>query len=887
MSKKIFLVLVFLLFFFSNAFAHVCSDVLPGGSQAGYGCLDPVVITITDGPNYNGNQISFTINVENRQTFQNASGKCNPWSSNFSNVVVSVYSCTTCTYTGCPNCDFEININPSSQGIPIHQSRDFDVTITIKNAAPGTYSMRFKVKPDSYSSRYVDATNIQVTSGSCTPDGCNGNCPAYCEEGEDPDCGLSGCCGDSTCNPGETCSSCAQDCGCNGGDICCSGSCIAPTCISNPDCSDGDSCTTDTCNNPGTCSSSCSNPPITSCINSDGCCPGGCTILNDNDCEAVCGDGSCNGTENCSTCAQDCSCIGDDICCSGSCVEADCSQNSECDDSDACTTNTCSNAGTCSAECTFPEITFCVNSDGCCPSGCTTGNDNDCSAECGDGTCNGAENCESCSADCSCTTGICCSGSCEEPTCSNNSGCDDSDSCTNDSCNNAGTCSSSCSNPAITSCVNSDSCCPSGCTTANDNDCGLICGNEVCETGECSSGCSDCEVSDCCGNSQCNSGVGENCSSCSEDCSCGTGLCCDGSCITPACADNSACNDSDACTTDSCNNPNSCSASCSYAPKECADNDGCCPAGCTNENDNDCSLTCGDGQCTGTENCSTCQKDCGCVGEKICCNGSCAETACKNDAECNDNDSLTEDVCENPGKCNSECKHNTAPDLKEMSVILPQTIVDKQSFTAKVVDKDSKPVSGVKIAYLNQTATTNSNGEAVLTARKGTLKLTAEKIGFKTSSIDVFAKEGVEIKILDPDSIPFAVSIGDRDKIEMRPGETIEVRIFVRNGHTEGLHNLKVNADNTEIVKKIEPEIIDELKPNEIKSFVATLTTAEDAELGSTELSFEVEAREFTRSRIVTTTLVVSEPSDLMIFVYAVIVIAIIGSIAFKIFGGA
>ncbi len=60
---------------------------------------------------------------------------------------------------------------------------------------------------------------------------------------------------------------------------------VTVACYSDSDCDDGNSCTTDTCNNPGTSSASCSHTQITSCIDNDGCCPAGCNVNTDNDCE--------------------------------------------------------------------------------------------------------------------------------------------------------------------------------------------------------------------------------------------------------------------------------------------------------------------------------------------------------------------------------------------------------------------------------------------------------------------------------------------------------------------------------------------------------------------------------------------------------------------------
>ena len=83
------------------------------------------------------------------------------------------------------------------------------------------------------------------------------------------------------------------------GFLTCTGPSIA--CHSDADCQEkpDNPCTIDVCNSPGTPASSCSHTPITACIDGDGCCPMGCTALNDNDCGAVCGNGVIEGAEEC------------------------------------------------------------------------------------------------------------------------------------------------------------------------------------------------------------------------------------------------------------------------------------------------------------------------------------------------------------------------------------------------------------------------------------------------------------------------------------------------------------------------------------------------------------------------------------------------------------
>ncbi|KYK27216.1 hypothetical protein AYK26_04095 [Euryarchaeota archaeon SM23-78] len=99
-----------------------------------------------------------------------------------------------------------------------------------------------------------------------------------------------------------------------------------------------------------------------------------------------CGDGNCDSWETCSSCSQDCKCPTDctctspQICCNEVCITPTCSQNSDCG-SNPCKVYTCNNPGTCSSACSSQDITLCTNNDGCCPSGCIQGNDNDCSGQ--------------------------------------------------------------------------------------------------------------------------------------------------------------------------------------------------------------------------------------------------------------------------------------------------------------------------------------------------------------------------------------------------------------------------------------------------------------------------------------------------------------------------
>ncbi len=207
------------------------------------------------------------------------------------------------------------------------------------------------------------------TCDSC-PEDCglccgNGTCEA--EYGEDCgtcelDCGP--CCGNNTCEPGrgEDCGTCSLDCGpCCGNGACEAGrgencaTCAADcgSCCGNGLCEAGQGENCATC--PSDCGNCCGNG-LCEAGRGETCssCPGDCGV-----CAPVCGDGTCDATEDCTSCPADC----------GACVPV-------CGD------------GTCDAteDCTS------------CPADCGA-----CAPVCGDGTCDATEDCTSCPADC----GVC------------------------------------------------------------------------------------------------------------------------------------------------------------------------------------------------------------------------------------------------------------------------------------------------------------------------------------------------------------------------------------------------------------------------------------------------------------------------------------------------
>ena len=130
-------------------------------------------------------------------------------------------------------------------------------------------------------------------------------------------------------------------------------------------CNDGNSCTTDVRTGAeDTCSTYCQYSPIEGCSGDDGCCPAGCTWETDPDCSNSCGNGIVEDNETCD--GEDCPLT--------------------CSDGNSCTDDLLTgSAETCSALCSFSPVIQCENEDGCCPAGCTTLNDADCSPLCGNG----------------------------------------------------------------------------------------------------------------------------------------------------------------------------------------------------------------------------------------------------------------------------------------------------------------------------------------------------------------------------------------------------------------------------------------------------------------------------------------------------------------------
>jgi hypothetical protein len=469
------------------------------------------------------------------------------------------------------------------------------------------------------------ASIVQVCGTSCEAEKSDGCCPVGCNGASDIDCAAQ--CGNAVLEKGEQCdppTSCPAACPNRG-------------------------CTRFTLQgSAGECTAICLEAGLESaCKPDDGCCPPGCTVGDDNDCSIMCGNGVKEGSETCDPLSS----------CPTACL------------AQACQLRKLVNAGTCTAECVNDRLqTTCVAGDGCCPPGCHSANDADCQAACDNGVRESGETCDPLSA---------CPTACP------------ANECQLRKLTNPGTCKALCvDDRKQTTCQGGDDCCPPGCNSGNDSDCGIVCGNSIKESGETCDPLSSCPQS--CPAMGCQLRELRNAGTCKATCeNTRTQTACAGGddCCPSACHNN---NDSDcdprcgngvvernetcepqsectrrqtACKSDRDNirtgrgNPNQCTFECDESQRRCGDPDGQCPAHC-NGNDPDCkrangadctaasqclSNRCTDGRCC-TEACARCEK---CTGGGGTCQLPAGVRVCGNECK------TINECCDS---CNGQCQ---------------------------------------------------------------------------------------------------------------------------------------------------------------------------------------------------------------------------------------
>ena len=87
------------------------------------------------------------------------------------------------------------------------------------------------------------------------------------------------------------------------------------------------------------------------------------------------------------------------------------------------------------------------------------------------------------------------------------------------------------------------------------------------------------------------------------------------------------------------------------------------------------------------------------------------------------------------------------------------------------------------------------------------------------------------VKII-PIWLPLIISIGT-NKLEAEPGEILNIKAYARNAYNESMKNVTIWFENeTNVTAAINPTLIEELKPNEIRSFDVVLTIPKDIKEG-------------------------------------------------------
>lgn len=395
----------------------------------------------------------------------------------------------------------------------------------------------------------------------------------------------------------------------------------------------------------------------------------------------ACGNGSCGNSENVCSCPQDC-----DSGCSGCCYDGECREGDtsiecgnggdDCEDCSVLGMQCIKSKCTCVPKCAGAQCGSdgCGGSCGACPEGqsCQAGG---CSVVCGDSQCGAGESVCDCPEDC--TGG--CSGCCFDSQCQNGDNdaqcgkdgepCKDcsatAEACIDNDCH----CKPTCAGKQCGSDGCGDICgtCPYGSKCDAAGMCLVVCGDEVCGTGEDKCNCpADCAggCAGCCAGGTCKSGegdfecgqVGEVCLDCTMtqescvnhacQCQCGDGMCCSSETCQNCpqdcgdCCGDGMCNFGE----DQCSCVTDCGFPCAgkqCGPDGCGGNCGLCPGG-ESCDQGKCVVICGDKLCGLGEDICNCPNDC--VGG---CDGCCQAGKCL--------DGTSEGACGTAGKSCQDC----------------------------------------------------------------------------------------------------------------------------------------------------------------------------------------------------------------------------------------
>jgi uncharacterized membrane protein len=135
-------------------------------------------------------------------------------------------------------------------------------------------------------------------------------------------------------------------------------------------------------------------------------------------------------------------------------------------------------------------------------------------------------------------------------------------------------------------------------------------------------------------------------------------------------------------------------------------------------------------------------------------------------------------------------------------------------------------------------------------------------------------EEETDVEIT-PEDIPVAISVFP-DVIEVETKQATRFRVYIKNGHTESLHNITLYVEESRFEIDVAPEVIEEIKPGDRDYFVVDLTIPEDIEHGDYLLVLEVDADEFTVRRGRGAVIRVSEVKEEVTYLYLLVIFLIL-----------
>jgi uncharacterized membrane protein len=140
-------------------------------------------------------------------------------------------------------------------------------------------------------------------------------------------------------------------------------------------------------------------------------------------------------------------------------------------------------------------------------------------------------------------------------------------------------------------------------------------------------------------------------------------------------------------------------------------------------------------------------------------------------------------------------------------------------------------------------------------------------------------KEEAVVEIV-PEDIPIATSVFP-NMIEVEPNQSVQFRVYVRNGHTESVHNIRLFVNESRFNIKITPEIIKEIKSRDKTYFLVDLTVPEELKHGDYMVAMELDADEFT-GRGLGIVVRVGEVREEIIYIYLLIILFFISLLVWR-----